>query len=87
MKKVLKEPGRIDILMIAKGDEDKFRKGIVESMRKHMTFSQIMKSAVLAQRVSPAQAKKVFSAHFKSHEIVVEKHTDIIYGTFEEHMK
>ncbi len=87
MKRALKESGRIDILMIAKDDGDKFRKGIVEAMRKHMTFTQIMESAVLAQRVSPAQAKEAFSAHFKSHEIIVEKHTDIIYGTFEEHMK
>ncbi len=87
MKRVLKESGEIDILMIAKDDGDKFRKGIVEAMRKHMTFSQIMESATLAQRVSAVQAKDAFSVHFNSYEIVVEKQTDIIYGTFEEHMK
>ena len=87
MKRVLKESGEVDILMIAKDDGDKFRKGIVNAMRKHMTFSQIMESATLAQRVSPAQAKDLFLAHFRSHEIIVEKYTDIIYGSFEEHIK
>jgi ubiquinone/menaquinone biosynthesis C-methylase UbiE len=87
MHRALKEDGRIDILMIAKDDGDQFRKGIVEAMKKHMTFPQIMKSATLAQRVSPTQAHDAFALYFKSHEIIVEKQTDIIYGTFEEHMK
>jgi len=87
MKRVLKPNGIIDILMIAKNDGDKFRKGIVGAMRKHMTFAQILESATLAQRVSPKQAEEIFSSYFNSHNIIVERHSNIIYGSFEEHMK
>ena len=87
MKRVLKPSGRIDILMIAKDDGDNFRKGTFRVMRQHMTFAQIMESAILVQRVSPKQAREAFSSYFNLHEVIVERHTDIIYGTFEEHMK
>ena len=87
MRRVLRNDGNLNILMIAKDDGEQFKKAIVSALRKHLTFSQIMETAVLVQRASPKQVKQAFAPHFEGFEIQVEKFTDIIYGNFEEHMK
>lgn len=87
MKRVLRDDGNINILMIAKDDGEKFKKAIVSALRKHLTFSQIMDTAVLVQRASPKQVVQAFAPYFEGFDIQVEKFTDIVYGSFEEHMK
>ena len=47
MKRVLKDIGQIDILMIAKEEGDNFKKYIVNAISKHLDFFQIMKTATL----------------------------------------
>ena len=87
MKRVLRDDGNLHILMIAKDDGEQFKKAIVSALRKHLTFSQIMDTAVLVQRASPQQVKKAFAPYFEGFDIQVEKFTDIVYGSFEDHMK
>ena len=87
MRRVLRDDGNLHILMIAKDDGEQFKKAIVSALRKHLTFSQIMDTAVLVQRASPQQVKKAFAPYFEGFDIQVEKFTDIVYGSFEDHMK
>ena len=87
MRRVLRDDGNLNILMIAKDDGEQFKKAIVSALRKHLNFSQIMETAVLVQRASPKQVKQAFAPYFEGFDVRVEKFTDIVYGTFEEHMK
>ena len=87
MRRALRDKGNLNILMIAKDDGEKFKKGIVNALRKHLTFAQIMDTAVLVQRASPKQVKEAFAPSFEGFDIQVEKFTKIVYGSFEEHMK
>ena len=87
MRRVLKDTGQIDILMIAKEDGDNFKKYIVNALRKHLNFSQIMKTAALVQRVNPKQLEKAFYTFQKDFDIEIQKINDLVYGTFDEHMK
>ena len=88
MVRVLKPGGSIDILMIEKNDGAQFKRFVIEAMKKHLTFKQIMKAAALAQRVTAAQLHKVVNKYFdRSYEINVKNIEQLIYGTFEEHIK
>ena len=87
MRRVLRDDGNLNILMIAKDDGEQFKKAIVNALRKHLTFSQIMDTAVLVQRASPKQVKKAFAPYFEGFDIQVDKFTNVVYGSFEEHMK
>ena len=87
MRRVLRDEGNLNILMIAKDDGEKFKKGIVNALRKHLTFAQIMDTAVLVQRASPKQVKEAFAPSFEGFDIQVEKFTKTVYGSFKEHMK
>ena len=87
MRRVLKDDGQIDILMIARDDGAKFKKYIVNALRNQLTFKQIMKTAVLVQRVREKEIKKHFNPFFPGFEICVQEFKDTIYGTFEENMK
>jgi ubiquinone/menaquinone biosynthesis C-methylase UbiE len=87
MRRVLKDTGSLDILMIAKDDGAHFKKAIVNALRNHLTFSQIMDTAMLVQRVTPEQVKTAFSPFDDCFNIEVQKFNDIVHGTFDEHMK
>lgn len=87
MRRVLNDDGYLDILMIAKDDGAEFKKSIVAALKKHLTFKQIMGTATLVQRVREDQVHLAFSAFHEGFDIVVEEYRDVIYGTFEEHMK
>jgi len=87
MRRVLKDTGSLDILMIAKDDGAHFKKAIVNALRNHLTFSQIMDTATLVQRVTPEEVKTAFSPFDDCSNIGVQKFNDIVYGTFDEHMK
>jgi ubiquinone/menaquinone biosynthesis C-methylase UbiE len=87
MRRVLKDDGCIDILMIARDDGAEFKKHIVDALKKHLTFSQIMKTALLVQRVREKEIKKHFAPVFNGFEIHVQEFKNIIYGSFDEHMK
>ena len=50
--------------MIAKDDGEGFKKPIIEAMKKHLTFKQIMKAATLAQRVSSNHIYNYFGKEF-----------------------
>jgi len=87
MRRVLRDTGSLDILMIAKDDGANFKKAIVAALRKHLTFAQLMDTATLVQRVRPAEVKAAFAAFDDHFTVDVAKFTDIVYGTFDEHMK
>jgi len=88
MKRVLKPGGGIDLLMIAKDDGAKFKRPVVEAMKKHLTFSQIMHAATLALRIEPVELKKAVEKSFgPGYSVVVKNPRRIILGSFEEHMK
>jgi len=87
MRRVLKDDGRIDILMIAKDDGANFKKAIVDTQKQHLSFRQIMKSAVLVQRLTAEPAAKTLQRHFGGFKVDVTEHRETVYGTFEEHMR
>ena len=87
MRRVLKNSGRLDIFMIERDDGAEFKKSIVNTQRKHLTFEQIMKTATLVQRVTGKKLNATFEPHFKGFDIQVENHRDVVYGSFEDHMK
>jgi len=90
LKRILKTNGTIDILMIAKDDGEGFKKPIIEAMKKHLTFKQIMKAATLAQRVSSKHIYDYFNKEFdliNEYIFSAKNVKKVIYGTFEEHMK
>ncbi len=87
MRRVLKDDGAVDILMIARDDGHQFKKSIVAALRKHLTFSQIMATASLVQRARPDQVIEAFSSFKDGFGIKVEEFRDVVYGTFDEHMK
>ena len=84
MRRVLKTDGAVDILMIAKDDGANFKKAIVEALKKYLSFRQIMTTAILVQRARPDQVVAAFEDGF---EVRVEEFRDIVYGTFDEHIK
>ena len=86
--RVLRDGGSVDILMIAKDDGALFKGQVVQAMKKHLTFSQIMHAASLARRVTADQLCEIFQNAFGENYIVkIHNAKRIIYGTFEEHMK
>ena len=87
MRRVLRDTGSLDILMIAKDDGANFKKAIVNALRNHLTFAQIMDTAALVQRVTPEEVKTAFSPFDDCFNIEVKKFNDVVYGTFDEHMK
>ena len=87
MRRVLKDDGSLDILMIAKDDGAHFKKAIVNALRKHLTFRQIMATATLVQRARPDQVIEAFSVFHDGFEVNVQEFRDIVYGSFDDHMK
>jgi len=65
----------------------KFKRAIVEALKKHLSFGQIMKTAGLVQRVNKEQLEASFKKHFHNFDVDVKNPKDVIYGTFAEHMK
>ena len=87
MRRVIKDTGYVDILMIAKDDGAEFKKSIVEALKKHLSFKQIMRTATLVQRARPDQVHDAFAPFHDGFTIDVVEHRDVIFGTFDEHMK
>ncbi|MBI4180091.1 class I SAM-dependent methyltransferase [bacterium] len=87
MERVLKDNGSLDILMIAKDDGYHFKKAIVKALRRHLTFAQVMKTAGLAIRVSPEELRDQFAVFHQKFDIDVKKVSDVVFGSFEDHMK
>ena len=87
MRRVLRNDGCLDILMIARDDGAEFKKYIVNALKKQLTFAQIMKTAVLVQRVKEKEIKKYFSPFFRGFDINVQEFNGTVYGSFDEHMK
>ncbi len=87
MRRVIKDTGSMDILMIARDDGAEFKKAIVEALKKHLSFRQIMKTATLVQRVTAESFTAKIAPIFEGFELNVVEHRDIIYGSFDDHMK
>ena len=87
MGRVLKDGGSLDILMIARDDGAKFKKAIVAAQRKHLTFAQIMKTATLVQRASVKDLLKTLAPFDDRYDVRVEMFNDVVYGSFDDHMK
>ena len=73
--------------MVGKDDGRIFKKSIVAAQRKHLSFKQIMTSAVLIQRVNAQQCKKAFSVFEPEFHLEVEEEYKVVYGAFDDHMK
>ena len=87
MNRVLRDGGSLDILMIARDDGAEFKKAIVATQRKHLTFAQIMKTATLVQRANVKDVLKAFAPFEDRFDVGVKMFKDIVYGSFDEHMK
>ena len=87
MARVLKPSGSLDILMIAKDDGAEFKKAIVEALKKHLSFKQIMTTATLVQRATVKNVEDTFAPSFLGFDIEVTEHRGVVYGSFEDHMK
>lgn len=87
MSRVIKKNGRLDILMIAKDDGAQFKKAIVRAQRKHLSFAQIMNTAILVQRLRADDARSIFARQFLGYSVKVMEKRNIVMGTFDEHMK
>ena len=87
MCRVLKKTGSLDIFMIAKDDGAQFKKAIVAAQRKHLSFAQIMTTATLVQRVTPKECHAAFHAFHDDFDLQIEMFTDVVYGSFDDHMK
>lgn len=87
MRRVLRDGGSLDILMIARDDGARFKKAIVAAQRKHLTFAQIMKTATLVQRANVKDVLKAFAPFDDRFEVRVEMFNDVVYGSFDKHMK
>ena len=87
MRRVLKKFGSLDIFMIAKDDGAQFKKAIVAAQRKHLTFAQIMTTATLVQRVTPKECHAAFQSFHDDFDLQVEMFSDVVYGSFDDHMK
>ena len=87
LHRVLKKKGSLDVLMVAKDDGQEFKKSIVAAQRKHLSFKQIMASAVLIQRVNAKQCKEAFSVFEPDFHLNIEEERKVVYGSFDEHMK
>ncbi|MBI2567774.1 MAG: class I SAM-dependent methyltransferase [Candidatus Schekmanbacteria bacterium] len=87
MRRVLNPGGNADLLMIARDDGARFKKAIVAALRRHLTFGQIMATATLVQRVTPAQVKEAFAPFVGSFDVDVHRFDEVVYGRFADHMK
>jgi len=88
MHRVLKDDGSVDILMIARDDGAAFKKAIVNTQRKHLTFRQIMDTATLVQRARVEDVSKAFAPFSGGgFDVQVQEHREVIFGEFEDHMK
>ncbi|NQU58021.1 MAG: class I SAM-dependent methyltransferase, partial [Rhodospirillales bacterium] len=87
MARVLKPSGSLDILMIAKDDGAEFKKAIVEALKRHLSFKQIMTTATLVQRATIKNVEDTFAPSFPGFDVEVTEHRGVVYGSFEDHMK
>lgn len=87
MNRVLRDGGRLRILMIEKDDGANFKKAIVEALKRHLSFKQIMKTATLVQRVNEVQLTDRFAPLAERFDIRTRNVRKVVYGSFEDHMK
>ncbi len=85
MRRVLKDDGRVDVLMIAGDDGARFKRAVVRAMRKHLSFKQIMAAAALVQRVDADDLRRAFES-FAGCEIRVENPRRMFFGSFDDCM-
>ena len=87
MNRVLRDGGRLRILMIEKDDGAKFKKAIVAALKHHLSFKQIMQTATLVQRVNEAQLLTQFAPLAGRFDIRTRNVRKVVYGSFDDHMK
>lgn len=87
LRRILKDDGMIDVLMIANEDGFVFKRAVLAALRRHLTFSQIMKAAGLAQRERPADLSAILERHFAGFAVTVELQQVKVAGSVEEHLK
>ncbi len=87
MNRILKDTGRLRILMIEKSDGANFKKAIVKALKKHLTFKQIMKTVTLVQRVDEAELIAGLGALSERFNLRARTVRHVVHGDFEQHMK
>ena len=86
IRRVLKDDGRVDILMVANEDGFVFKKAILAALRKHLTFSQVLKAAGLVQRLRPEQLDDIFRPHFEGFDVVATELREVAEGSLDDHI-
>ena len=87
MRRVIKDTGSLDVFMIARDDGAVFKKAIVNALRKHLTFAQIIGTAGLVQRVTAPELERAFRPFEGGFDVKATEFRDVVHGTFDEHMK
>lgn len=87
MRRVIKDTGSIEIFMIARDDGAIFKKAIVNALKKHLTFAQIMSTAGLVQRVTAPELERAFRPFDGRFDVRATEFRDVVYGSFDDHMK
>lgn len=87
MRRVVKDTGSIDVFMIARDDGATFKKAIVNALKKHLTFAQIIGTAGLVQRVTAPELERAFKPFAGSFDVKATEFRDVVYGSFDDHMK
>lgn len=87
MRRVLRDSGNIELFMIARDDGAHFKKAIVNALKKHLTFAQIIGTAGLVQRVTAPELERAFGPHFSGFDVKAVEHREVVYGGFDDHMK
>lgn len=87
LARVLSPKGRLDLLMIAADDGAKFKSGIFNAQKKHLTFAQAMRAAAHVKRVHPPVLEAIFRRCFPNRDVEVLNPRRVVYGSFDEHMK
>jgi ubiquinone/menaquinone biosynthesis C-methylase UbiE len=86
LKRVLKADGSMDILMIARDDGFRFKRSVMNVLKNHLSFAQIIKSAGKTQRLNGSQLKQFFLPIEEHHDIQITEHRKVLYGTVEDYL-
>ncbi|MBH71585.1 MAG: hypothetical protein CMI97_03820 [Pelagibacteraceae bacterium] len=90
LKRILKNNGSIDILMIEKNDGKNFKKIVFKVMKKFLTNKQIFNAAKLINRITKNEIKKKFEKYFNlesNYKLSIKIKKKIIYGNCDDHLK
>ena len=87
MRRVLKDDGMVEFLIIANEDGFVFKRAILAALKKHLSFAQVIKAAGLVQRLKPEQLAALLEKHFAGFNVQVNEHQLEVDGSTDDHIK